>query len=498
MRSTRFPTWLVVCSCGWLAAACKLAPPPEGAAILSDAARSHLPADWQARSSSGAVVPGWIRSFKDPTLEQLVADAVRRNPDLAAAAARVEASRAAVRVASASLYPAVGLKALGERQGRELSGDLGLGIDPPDLGGTGVENSGGSAGTSSFDKSSRRDVAGIGIGAAWEADVWGRVRSRKAAAMADSQAAEADFEFARQSLAATVARAYFSVIEAGEQAANAHQTLALFEEYLKLTELRKEQGFASDFDLAQLMTRISATRDTVHIADSARAEAIRAIEVVSSRYPAGKISTRSSLPSQPPRIPAGLPAELLERRPDMIAAERRFAAAFHRSHEARAARLPRFALSGTGGVGTADLAGVGTLDAVTWSLAGGITQPVFFGGALKAAEEIRTAEQRAAAMTYTATALRAFSEVEAGLSHEHFLGLRESALRDMVKHSARAVELGGSNFEQGQADMFNLLILAGDDLAARAQLTRLRASRLRERVNLHLALGGTFEKRHTK
>jgi outer membrane protein, multidrug efflux system len=497
MRPPKIPTLLALGACG-LIPACELSTPPEGADILSDAARSSIPVGWQARAGSGRVVPGWISSFNDPVLEQLVSDAVARNPDLAAAAARVEASRAAVRVANASLYPAVGIKALGERQGRELSGDLNLGIDPPDLGGMGVENSGGNAGSRSFEKSSQRTVSGIGIGAAWEADVWGRVRSRKAAAVADGMAAEADLDFARQSLAATVAKAYFSVIEAGQQAANAKQTLALYEEYLKLIELRKEQGFASDFDIEQLMTRMSATRDAVHIADSARDEAIRAIEVVSSRYPAGKLSTRVNLPVQPRAVPSGLPSELLERRPDLIAAERRFAAAFHRLDEARAARLPRFALSSTGGIGSAALDGVGTLDAVTWSLAGGITHPIFFGGALKAAEEIRNSEQRAAAMTYTATALRAFSEVEAGLSHEHYLALREAALSDMVKHSAKAVELGRSRFEEGQADMFNMLILAGDDLGARAQLTKLRASRLRERVNLHLALGGGFERQRIK
>jgi len=491
------PPLAAIGACACLAA-CKTATPPAGADVLSDAARSAIPAAWQNHATAGAVVPGWIRSFNDPTLEQLVAEAVTRNPDLAAAAARVEASRAAVRVAASSLYPAVGLKALGERQGRELSGDLNLGIDPPDLGGLGVENSGGNFGTTSIEKSSRRDVAGIGVGAAWEADVWGRLRSKRAAAVADSLAAEADLEFARQSLAATVARAYFSVIEAGQQAASAEETLALYGDYLKLVEVRQEQGFASDFDIAQLKTRISATQDRVHMANSARTQAIRGIEIVSSRYPAGTLSTRSSLPAQPRPIPAGLPSALLERRPDLIAAERRFAATFHRANEARAARLPRFALSGVGGLGTADLNGVGTLDAFTWSLAAGITQPIFFGGALQAAEDIRTAEQRAAAMTYTATALRAFSEVEDGLSHEHFLALREAAIQDMVEHSAKAVELGRSQFEQGQADMFNMLILAGDNLAARAELTRIRASRLRERANLHLALGGSFDAQRGK
>jgi outer membrane protein, multidrug efflux system len=473
--------------------ACKLQPPATGSDILSDAARAAIPSDWQAGTTAGSHSPGWIRSFNDPALEQLVLDAVARNPDLRAAAARVEASQAAVRIAGASLYPAVGAKLLGEAQGRELSGDLDLGIDPPDLGNLGVDGSGGASGSRSVESSSRRNIYGIGVGAAWEADVWGRVRSRRSAAIADSLAAQADFEAARQSLAATVARAYFSVIEATQQAANARETLDLYEEYQKLLDLRREQGFASDFDLAQLETRIHATEDVVHIANSARAQAIRAIEVVSSRYPAGKLQTRSSMPAQPRQVPAGLPSELLERRPDIVAAERRFAAAFHRRHEASAARLPRFSLSAASGVGSADLRGVGTLDAFTWSLAAGVTQPIFLGGALKAAEDLRSAEQRAAAADYTATALRAFSEVEDALSHEQFLTRRQSSLSQMVASSGKAVELGRIQLEQGQTDMFNLLALVAQNVAARTELTKVQAARLRERVNLHLALGGGFQ-----
>src|SRR5206468_12547096 len=105
-----------------------------------------------------------------------------------------------------------------------------------------------------------------------------------------------------------------------------------------------------------------------------------AIEVVTSHYPAGQLEARRSFPVQPKAVAAGLPAQLLERRPDLIAAERRFAAAFHRVNEARTARLPRMVISGTGGIGTAQLNGVGVLDAVLWSLAAGVTQPIFFGG----------------------------------------------------------------------------------------------------------------------
>jgi multidrug efflux system outer membrane protein len=475
-------------------AGCALKMPPFGADILTDAARDQIPGRWSGGHRRGPVVPGWIRTFHDPELTRLVEDAVLYNPDLKAAAARVEASQAAVRVAAASLYPRIGAKILGERQGQELRGGINLGIDPPSLGGIpGVDNGGGNASDRSVDRSQQRWVYGLGIGAAWEADVWGRVRSKKAAAQAESDALAYDYEFARQSLAAAVARAYFSTIEASQQAANAQETMSYYDEALKLADVRKEHGHASDFDLAQIKARAASAQDALYIAQAARAQAIRAIEIVTSHYPAGRLATRDSFPDQPGAVPAGLPAQLLERRPDVLAAERRFAAAFHRVNEARTARLPRFAISTTTGLGSAALDGVGTLDALTWSLAGGITQPIFFGGELKAQQDIRTSEQKAAAASYTATALRAFGDVEDALAGDYYLRKREGALSDLVENSTTSVKLGGEQLEQGQIDTFTTLRLASENLAAKIELTRIRASRLRERVNLYLALGGDFK-----
>src|SRR4051812_48286686 len=220
-------TLLLVIATSLVLASCAIRQAPVGADIMPESARAKIPGRWAGPHRSGIVVPNWIRNFGDPELTALVADAVARNPDLKAAAARVEASRAAVRIAAASLYPQIAIKGLGERQGQELSGDLGRGIDPATLGSLGVSSTGGSADTRSVDSSSARWVYGTGIGAAWELDVWGRVRSKRAAAKSDSESLEAAYEFARQSLAAQVVRAYFTAIEASQQEANAQETLKL-------------------------------------------------------------------------------------------------------------------------------------------------------------------------------------------------------------------------------------------------------------------------------
>lgn len=478
----------------FLLAGCAVQEPPAGADIMPETARNKIPGKWAGPHRGGEVVPNWIRTFNDPQLTALVADAVERNPDLRAAAARVEASQHAIKVAASSLYPRIAMKGLGERQGREITSARGASIDPPDLGGLGVDLSSGAADTSNLlDPSTQRWVYGLGIGASWELDLWARVRSKKAAAKAESAALEADYEYARQSLAAAVARAYFSVIEASQQEANAQETLSLYEDYTKLTGERKKQGHASEFDVAQIQSRTAGAKDTFYAAQAARAQAIRAIEVVTSNYPAGKLSVRRSFPAQPKAVPAGLPAQILERRPDLRAAEQRVGAAFHRTAEARAARLPRFSLSASAGMGSAQLDTVGVMEAVNWSLAAGVVQPIFFGGELKAAQDIRTAEQRAATASYVGTALRAFEDVEDALASDYYLRKREGALNEMVAASAESVKLGRGRLTEGQEDMFAILRLAGENLAAKIQLTQIRASRLRERVNLHLALGGDFQ-----
>ena len=149
-------------------------------------------------------------------------------------------------------------------------------------------------------------------------------------------------------------------------------------------------------------------------------------------------------------------------------------------------------LSAGSGLGTAQLDSVGTLDAVVWSFAAGVTQPIFFGGELQAAQDLRTAEQKAAAASYVGSALRAFEDVEDALAGDYYLRKREGALADAVSSSADSVKFSREQLEQGQTDMFTVLRLTGENLAAKVQLTQVRASRLRKRVNLYLALGGDF------
>jgi NodT family efflux transporter outer membrane factor (OMF) lipoprotein len=318
------------------------------------------------------------------------------------------------------------------------------------------------------------------------------VRYGRAAAAADAASAQADFEFARQSIAATVAKSWFLATEAALQAEVARQTLRDNEELVRLAETRAKVGIGNDEDVFVARGGVGMSRDTLREIELAREQALRALELLLGRYPAAAATVTPQLPGQPDAVPAGLPSSLLERRPDVIAAERRIAAAFNRVHEAKAARLPAIAL--TGGVSSisSDLFVLQDRDNPIWSLGANLLMPVFRGGALKTQVEIRTAEQKQAVAAYASVGLRAFGEVEDALSAEIAARERERILAETVGYNQRALEIVRTQFKVGSTD---LRFVTQRQLAlnsTQSALVRVQAEQRVQRVNLHLALGGSF------
>jgi len=226
----------------------------------------------------------------------------------------------------------------------------------------------------------------------------------------------------------------------------------------------------------------------------AHENALRALEVLLGRYPGADIEPRTDLPAFPGLIPAGIPVNVLERRPDLFASERRVAEAFNRIGEAKAARLPRISLTASGGAASSELLEMSEDFSNPFaSLGAGLMAPIFLGGQLKAQVEIRTIEQQMAIDEYASLALRALFEVENSLAAERNLGLREEILKMNVAQNERALHLEKVAFRVGTSDMRRVL---GQQLAlnvARMGSIHVQSSRLTQRVNLYLALGGNFE-----
>jgi outer membrane protein TolC len=197
----------------------------------------------------------------------------------------------------------------------------------------------------------------------------------------------------------------------------------------------------------------------------------------------------------PEGVPAGLPSELLERRPDIIAVERRVAAAFNRMHEAKAARLPAISLTGTLRTITSDLFVLQNRDNPIWSLGASLIAPIYKGGALQTQVEIRTAQQKQAIAEYASAGLRAFGEVENALGAEFAAQEREQILAQTLADTQRALELVQTRHTVGNTDLRFVTQQRLAVSAAGAALIRMQAEQRVQRVNLYLSLGGSFDRR---
>ena len=336
-------------------------------------------------------------------------------------------------------------------------------------------------------------LSGVLVTANWELDLWGRVRYGRAAAAADAAALASDYEYARQSMAALVAKSWFLATEAALQAELARTTIREADALVSLAETRTRVGVGNDEDVYVARANAGTYRDALTQIEYSRTQAIRALELLLGRYPSAAAAVTATLPGQPDSVPAGLPSTLLERRPDVTAAERRIAAAFNRIGEAKAARLPAIALTGSVSSVSSDLFELKDRDNPIWSLGANLLMPLFRGGALKTQVEIRTSEQKTAVAQYATVGLRAFGEVENALAGELAARERERILTATRADSRRALEIVQTQFRVGSTDMRYVTQRQLALNATESALIRMQAEQRVQRVNLHLALGGSFE-----
>lgn len=453
-------------------AGCTGSPPPYEEPELG----VEVPARWSTSDAmvEPVVVPWWT-TIDDQHLGPLIVEALEHNHDLQAAAARVDAAAALARVAGAPLYPAVDLLGDASRQRQNF-----IGFPIPGGGGSGVAHS-------TFNR------FGVSLVASWELDLWGRIRSGHAAALADVQASVADWAWVEQSLAAQTARAYFEVIEVNLQLQLGAETVALFTRTADLVADRFARGIRSPLDLRLARSDVAVSEAAVARQRERLDRAERQLELLLGRYPAGVVASAEDLPEVPERVPAGLPAELLRRRPDVIAAERTFAATTARIDQAVAALFPTIALTAQGGTASEEFHDLFDSDLFFWNVAANLVQPIFEGGRLEADVELARAQARQAAAQYAGTALRAYGEVETTLAVEETLRSQARYLRDAEREARAALELADERYRGGLDDILTLLDSQRRVVTAASEQITVRRLILDVRVDLHLALGGGFE-----
>jgi len=432
----------------------------ETAPPTKDRAQTPVREAYANATDAGKVADNWLATFGDARLDALVLEAEKNNPDLAIAAARRDRAAAEAGKADSALSPKVDAVAGAER-----------GSDPR---GT----------ASSFN---------LGLSVSWEADVWGRLSNAAQAAALDAVAAQADYEYARQSIAARTAQGWFLAIAAKEQVALDQSLLAQRERVARVVKARYDAGEAKRADLDTAEGQAATTRQAWEASKGAYDSALRSLEALLGRYPSNEVDVATGLPALPSVPPVGIPSEVLERRPDVVAADRRVAAAFGRVGSAKAAKLPRIALTAGGGQASGDLSNLFDPANLVWNLGANLLGPLFDGGEREAQVRIAQAAEREALASWVKTAQRAFLEVETALANERVLRLREGELRDAEVRLLRARDAGEARYGTGEATILEVDQLHANHAAAAKTLLQVRQELFQQRINLHLALGGSFE-----
>lgn len=422
--------------------------------------RIRTPSSWSAAFSGNheKISTSWIADFHDAKLSGSVEEALRNNRSLRAAVAKMREAREESVVARARGLPSLNFIANNNDRDRGAS------------------------------------LSGFNLAASWEPDLWGRLRDLSRAAGADEKAAIEDFRGARLSLAANTAKAYVNLVTVEQEIDLAELTLDSFQKNLRIVERNYKATGEGALDIQFARTNVSSAQRVMEQRKLEQSKAARILEVLLGRYPQGEIKSASQLPLLTSTVPAGLPAQLIERRPDLAGAKARLFASAKRAEAARKSLLPDLSLTAASGANSGNFADLLDSDFLVSQITTRLDQAIFAGGALAANARIALAKNERLVNEYAQLALEAFREVEISLAADRSLGAQQEFLSNEVSQASLAERQAERDYAEGIN--FNILsVLEAQRRAnnARAAIIRLRNQRLENRIDLHLALGGDFQ-----
>ncbi|MGJ8695897.1 MAG: efflux transporter outer membrane subunit [Verrucomicrobiaceae bacterium] len=416
-----------------------------------------------ARSGQNAKIStGWLNEFSDSRMTRLVDEALAHNHDLKAAGYRLRAAKEGTIIGKSNRLPSVSSS-------------------------TSYRRSGGKNDATSENYS-------LSLNASWEADLWGRLRNIERASRADYAATLADFRGARLSLAANTARAWCNLVTAERQLDLAERTVESYRKALPVVERRYKAQTLRAVDVQFARNNIASAERTLRSRQLDRDDAARSLEVLLGRYPSATVASSSTLPTLAKTIPAGLPSDLLARRPDLQAARADLYASAQRAESARKDLLPSLTLTGSASNGDSGIRRAFDPNYLVYSAASSLAQTIYRGGAPSAQARAALQRNKAEIHDYARIALTAFREVESALAADRSLLEQEGFLETEVEQSNRAEKRALNDITLGIEGASFLEYLEAQRRAenARASLIRLRNLRLQNRIDLHLALGGDF------
>ncbi|KVZ14772.1 efflux transporter outer membrane subunit [Burkholderia ubonensis] len=438
----------------------------------------EAPAGWKvAQPADGADRGAWWRVYGDPQLDALIGKLNASNQTIAQSAAAYRQARALVAEARAAYFPTVGLTASGSRS-RSPRASLSSGSSSSFGGG-----SSGSIGNS----------YSVGLDASWEPDLWGKVSRTVGAQRAGEAAAAADLANARLSQQATLAQTYFQLRTADTLQMLLDDTVASYARSLQLTQNRYAQGVAARADVIQAQTQLQSAQAAAIDNGVARAQYEHAIATL-----IGEPASTFSLPplplaAEPPVTPVGVPSALLERRPDIAAAERRAAAANEQIGVAISAFFPTLTLSAQGGVQSSVWSNLFTLPARFWTVGPQLAATLFDAGLRAAQTEAARATYDQDVAAYRLSVLTAFQDVEDNLASQRILAREIDVQRQAVDSAEHALAIVTNQYKAGTVDYLNVLTAQTTAFSAHQKLATIAGQRMVSSVGLVKALGGGWD-----
>lgn len=413
----------------------------------------------------------WQRYFADPRLQRLIETALAHNRDLRIAALNIEQARAQYQVRRADAWPTVNAGATASRQPRVDSG---------------------SAGSSASSSISSTYTAGLSV-TSYEFDFFGRVRSLSQAQLAQFLSTEEARKTVQISLIASVATAWLGLLADDEALAVTRRTLLTREESMKLLQLRFDHGASSEIDLRQAETLLEGARVVLAQQTRQRAQNENALALLLGQpVPADALATPDAAtePSVLPELPAGLPSELLTRRPDIRQAEQQLIAANANIGAARAAFFPRITLSTSIGSASTELSGLFKGGSFAWSFAPQVLLPIFDGGRNQANLDVAQVNRDIAIAQYERAVQSAFREVADALAGRATLGEQLRAQQAQARAEAVRAKLADLRFRNGAASTLDVLDAQRSLFTAQQAVVQAQVAERQNRVRLYQVLGG--------
>jgi NodT family efflux transporter outer membrane factor (OMF) lipoprotein len=423
-----------------------------------------VPAGWRhtATVETGWPSPDWWNSFGSTELVQLIAAAEKNNLDLAVAGHRISQARASLRVSEAALFPTLSASGSTGRSGAS---------------GSGASNS-----------------VQLGLNASYELDVWGRNRASGDAAAAALASSGYARETARITVVADTASAYFQILSLSDRLVTASRQLENAREFMRLLDVQYNAGAISQLEVERQRNLIASLEAGIPPIKQNREQTLDALAVLLGVPPQQlRVAAESLSDMTLPSLAPGLPSALLTRRPDIRRAESELVAASANLEAARAAMLPSIDLSLRSGLQAAALGGLSGPGALVWSLAAGITAPIFDGGRLEGQRDIADARRNELIEQYRQAILISLRDVEDALSALNNLAAQQQAQERALTHAREAYRIAELRWRAGAQDFISVLDAQRSLISAEAAVEPIRAARFNATIALFKALGGDWD-----